>query len=144
MVLLYYFTHDSEPDWSFYTSDKTILKDPALRETHELSQHVKKIKVKNNKSKAYIISVTMIVLLLLFGLYLLKTPIVNAIVNSFPVEWEIKLGDVVYKQYSITTAMVETEESKKILNELTKPLLDSIKDKRFPFKFSGLLQKAMR
>lgn len=134
-IKLYYFTHESEPDWSFYTSDKTILKNQILKETHELAKHVKKINIKNNKSKAFIISIPIIVLFLIIGLYLLKTPLVNAIAASIPIEWEIKLGDLAFKQYKVSVEMIDSDKTEKILSELTTPLVKSIKDNRYPFKF---------
>lgn len=134
-VKLYYFKHYTEPEWSFYTSDKTVLNDGVLLQNPDLYHQLKSIKSINSRSVLFILSVIAIFICTLFCLYILKTPLVNLVVEHFPVEWEKKLGDIVYEQYKTKAVVIDSKECSDIIKGLTQPLLEAIPETRYDYDF---------
>jgi predicted Zn-dependent protease len=136
---LVFFEHHAHPGWIVYTEKKGILKklkgsssqyNPYKR---EVSQQVSDIRKKTLGLRAIILASILVIAALIYGLYLLRTPINKAIAKSIPVEWETALGESVFEGYKEGRTLIEDVEVLASLETITNPLLSSIPDKRYAF-----------
>jgi predicted Zn-dependent protease len=137
---LVFFEHHAHPGWIVYTEKKGILKKlkglagPYNPYKQELSQQVSHIRKKTFRIRAIIFASILIIAALIYGVYLLRTPINKAIAKSIPVEWETALGESVFEGYKEGRTFIEDAELLTSLQTITNPLLSSIPDKRYAFQ----------
>ena len=137
---LVFFEHHAHPGWIIYTEKKGILKklkglsSPYNPYKQELSQQVTHIRKKTLRVRAIILASLLVIAALIYGLYLLRTPVNKAIAKSIPVEWETALGESVFDGYKEGRTFIEDAELLTSLQTITNPLLSSIPDKRYAFR----------
>jgi predicted Zn-dependent protease len=137
---LVFFEHHAHPGWIVYTEKKGILKklkrlsNPYNPYKRELSQQVTDIRRKTLLTRAIILASILVIAGIIYGLYLLRTPINKAIAKSIPVEWEIALGETVFEEYKEGRTLIEDTDMLTSLETITNPLLSSIPDKRYAFQ----------
>jgi predicted Zn-dependent protease len=136
---LVFFEHHAYPGWIVYTEKKGILKkltglsSPSNPYKQELSQQVTDIRKKTLRTRAIILTSILVIAALIYGLYLLRTPINKTIAKSIPVEWETALGESVFEGYKEGRTLIQDTEILTPLETFTNPLLSSIPDKRYAF-----------
>jgi len=136
---LVFFEHHAHPGWTVYTEKKGILKKLKGRSSPynpykpELSQQVTHIRKKTLRIRAIILASILVIAALIYGLYLLRTPINKAIARSIPTEWETALGESVFKGYKEGKTLIEEAEILTSLETITNPLLSRIPASRYAF-----------
>lgn len=132
---LVFFNHSSQPGWSFYTSDRSVLKDPILKQHPHLQTSMRKARVTRARGWALLAGVI---------IFCITSPIVilsnmdiasRVLAERVPVKWEEKLGKLSYDQYSLQSEFMDKNESAALLAPLVAPLLESLPDKRFDYRF---------
>lgn len=132
---LVFMSSPSRPDWRFYTSDRSILKDPTLKSHAHLSKDMTAARGKRQMNWAILFAVLFV---------LIATPIFllsnmdyasKIVAEQIPVEWEEKLGETSFEQYTLQVEFMDEKESKALLQPLVTPLLDALPNKRFKYKF---------
>jgi predicted Zn-dependent protease len=137
---LIFFEHHAHPGWMVYTEKKGILKKlkdlstPYNPYKRDLSQQVTDIRKKTLGIRAIILASILVIAGLIYGLYLLRTPINKAIAKSIPLEWETALGESVFEGYKEGRTLIEDAEMLTSLETFINPLLSSIPDKRYAFQ----------
>ena len=127
--------HPNELDWKLYTSDQAILQDNLLKTRVGSMTQIKKIKSKKRLLRTLTLSICIAIVLGFWGLWMLKTPLVNKISDQVPVEWEEKLGETGYTAFIAGKNIIDDEKLQADLEKMAATLIDAIDDKRYEFKF---------
>lgn len=130
-----FFKHPDFPKTTIHTKDQAVLKEPLLAGRRDIA-----LQLRRDKRTKFTIAT---VLLGIFGIFVAaivmliasKDRIVTSITNSIPTDWEVKFGDRVFQQVMTGKREINDPELLRQLNVLTEPLLNGIKDSRYPFKF---------
>ncbi|HEY1171431.1 MAG TPA: M48 family metallopeptidase [Verrucomicrobiae bacterium] len=130
-----FFKHPSMPDTALHTADHNILKETAINENPAFKEQLTKVQGKKSFNLAVWLSVVGVVLALVVGLFAARDPMVNAVTNQIPPEWEVKLGETVFESMTAANPPIEDPVLAKHLEALTGPLLKGIGEQPYPFKF---------
>ncbi len=130
---LVFFRHPSLPDWSLYTSDRTVLKHRELTTSAPLQRQLAVIG--STRRLAILIPALLLAIVagLLLLIYSLRGVFARTVADRIPVEWERKLGDTVYAQYAAEHEFIEDEEIARALAAITDRLREGVHDARFEF-----------
>jgi beta-barrel assembly-enhancing protease len=130
-----FFDNPTVDGWRFYTSDQSILKDPVLENNVHLKGQVQKVKKTKSTALLFALLCMALLFLALAGVWLMKDSMVHAAAEKIPVEWETKLGDSAFDQFSAGHRILEDKDLNADLAELLKPLLAVASSERFDYKF---------
>jgi predicted Zn-dependent protease len=133
---LVFFEHPARPGWLLYTEKKGILKKiKRLSDSsgQELSRQVTHIKKTSRRFRAIILTSVLVIAALVYGLYLLRTPINKAIAKKIPADWETRLGESVFEEYKQGRTLLENSKMLQSLETLTSPLLSTVPHQRYDF-----------
>ncbi|MCB1179098.1 MAG: M48 family metallopeptidase [Leptospiraceae bacterium] len=132
---LVFFSNSMYPDWNIYTSDKSILNDPEIKNNSSFSG----LKVARAKRNATIITLVLLLSLILTGtvylIYWLRNSFSYAIASRIPIKWEESLGNTIYSSMISGKKMYTDEETLALLNPIVDPLKDAAKDSGYKFQF---------
>ncbi|MCM8530010.1 MAG: M48 family metallopeptidase [Lentisphaeraceae bacterium] len=130
-----FLSHPLNTEWKLFTSDLTILKDPAFTNNHDLHNQVSKVR----KSRNTAVMIGLGVLFLFFAsiayAWFQKDAAIGAAVEQIPVEWEVKLGDSAFGQFTSGKRLLKDKELESQLDELLAPLMKEASNERFKYKF---------
>jgi beta-barrel assembly-enhancing protease len=132
---LIFVAHPALPEWSIYTSERSLLRDPRVLQHPGLLQSIEQIRGKNLRT----LGVTLAVLVLLLGLpalLLLNLGVFTRVAaRQVPTDWEVQLGKLAFGQYEVRAKLVEDDAAEKLLEKLTTPLTAALPDKKYTFHF---------
>ncbi len=133
---LVFFSHPRTAGASVFTSDHSILKDPALRGDAAVMEQIGGVGAKKSRGRAFTMSVLLVLAAAVFGLFQSKDLLVGLVVDRIPPSAEAKLGDAVFKQIEMTTDLSESEEIAAMMAELTAPLVAAVPERDvYDFRF---------
>lgn len=130
---LVFVTHPAHPEWSIYTSDRTILQNERLRSDPGIAAQLK------SASKVRVLnwSVLAAVLVLFIGvpIFLLTSmdSFTKPLAQQVPASWEMEMGKSVFGQYRVNQRLLETESSAAQLKILVDPLINALETDRYTF-----------
>jgi len=132
---LVFVAHPAMADWSIYTSERGLLRDPRILRHSGLLQSVDQIRGKRLRKLAVTL-VAVLLLLALPALLLLNLGTFTRVAaRQVPAEWEVKLGKLAFGQYEVRANLVEDPAAVKLLEQLTAPLIAALPDKKYAFHF---------
>jgi Zn-dependent protease with chaperone function len=134
-ILLYYFSHQIEPEWVFYTADKNIIKEENINHNPfviDIKKKLKKRKIIRNFSIFFVLLA--LVSIVLFGIAL-KHKLVMYIAKKVPVEWEEQLGEISFEQYSLGGNIISDSPLNDEMNDFASILLSNMDNKQYQYKF---------
>lgn len=137
---LIFFRESSQPDWTVFTGDDVILKDPVLAARPETAAQLRGLRKKYLVTGGIIAGLLLMIGLAVIGALKLKDPIVKIVADRVPLSWEKKLGDAVFAQVSMGSRFITTPEIDKQLDALVAPLMKGVREKRYDFKFHIVAQ----
>lgn len=129
---LLFFRHPSQPDWSIYSTEKSLLRHPCFQADRSLAQQKGHIRTHRWRRWAF---AALFILGIPLGLWVSKGPIVKAVARSVPVSWEEKLGDLAFKEITQRGRLIEDADLAKQLETLVQPLVTGVNSGRYKFKF---------
>jgi predicted Zn-dependent protease len=132
---LVFFEHPARPDWSLFTSDRTILKHPAFAGDPQFIDLMGNVRNRRRMAVGVFLAVVAAVVGLVVAAFALKDPMVRSVAARIPVEWEKQIGDTVMRQIELQTKVLKSAELDRQLEALAEPLVIGIPDKRYEFKF---------
>ncbi len=131
---LVFIRHPQYPDWTLYTSDRSILNNPTLHLDDSIQRQLRKAR----HTRRFNWSILLLVLVLAVGtptLLLTQMDWVSGLVaRQIPPSWETKLGQSVFAQYRVSHKLLETDPAQEALAQLTQPLLSSLDDPRYEYR----------
>jgi predicted Zn-dependent protease len=132
---LVFVQHPALPEWSIYTSERSLLRDPRVLQHPGLLRAVGQIRSQRLRNLA----ITLTVLLLLLGvpaLLLLNLGMLTRIAaHQVPVEWEQKIGKLAFAQYEVRHDLVEDAATTQLLEQLTSQLTTALPHSKYEFHF---------
>ncbi|MCB1143580.1 MAG: M48 family metallopeptidase [Leptospiraceae bacterium] len=140
---LVFFNHPSYPEWSIYTSDKTILKDKALSSDPNFSSLSSSYNRQTLIFGILIFLSAFILTSLIYGFYYFKESFTYFIASKIPISIERKLGKAVFESMSKGKTFYKDESVMKLLNPVTDPLLEASKSSGYEFEFYIMEDKTM-
>jgi predicted Zn-dependent protease len=131
---LIFFKPTSHSEFSFYTDDKKILKDPNLKGTIEKAKTSDSIFSGSLPSLALVV-VLFTALMVAFFVFA-REPLVRWTAQQIPPKYEKKLGALAWESYKNQSGgMIEDSLLLEHLDEMVKPIVEGIGETRFPLKF---------
>lgn len=131
---MFFFTHASVPDCSFFTSDPDVLKSPNLKRISGVQDQLTRIQQAKTRTFMAWIVLLVIVIGVIFGLFKIKEPVCKAIAARVPAEWENQLGETVFAQIKITSAVIEDSDINNMMQKIADPIFKTISCSRYRFK----------
>lgn len=132
---LLFFSHPTCSDWRFYTSERSILNDPYLKQHTHLSgiaASAKRQRVLNWSVLASVILLCVFIpVLALMNLHRAS----GLVAEQIPPEWEQKLGETSFAQYKLGVELMDESEARALLQPLTSPLIQALDNPRFDYQF---------
>ncbi len=127
------FEHPAYNGWVVYTEDKKILN--GLKESGDemVLKQIGEIRKKNIKISLIIFLSLTAIVAIIYGLFLLRNPVSKSIARSIPPQWEITLGENVFKGYMEGKRIIDDPVVKERLEKITNRLLSHIPDRRYEF-----------
>lgn len=128
-------THPDFPDWSLYTSDHAILRDPVLAAHPELTVALGAMRRKRIHNWAVIAAVFAALIAIPIALLLNMGWLTGIAARQIPASWEEQLGKTAFGQYQIQADMIQDPQTARLLTELTDVLTQALPDSRYQFHF---------
>ncbi len=132
---LVFISHPLFPDWNLYTSDRSILNNPLLKDNSFILSQLNRARRKRifNWGLAGVLSVVTIALPLLL---ILNIDILSGMVASqIPASWEEELGKSTLAQYRIDNKLMDEEAAGALLSPLIDPMIAAENSDRYKFHF---------
>ena len=131
---LIFFENSSLPDWSIYTSDKSILKDKSIRDNSSFAS------LNSNRKKELIIIssiliiISLIITSFIYGFYFFKETVTFFIASQVPFTWEKKLGNTIFKSITQGKKIYKDKADIQLLDPIIQPLILACKDTGYDFE----------
>ena len=130
-----FITNTAAPDWKIFTSDQNLLKDPILSKNVALQQQLQGLKAIKKKGRMFGLAILAAMILGCWGFWFLKDFFVEKVTSQIPVEWEVKLGESAYEQFTAGKNIIDNEDLQKDLEALVAPLLKAVDNGNYKFQF---------
>ncbi len=131
---LIFFNHPSEPEWSVYTSDKSILKDDEIKSNSAFTNLSSSRKKELSIISSIILVAALFITLSIFGFYYFKEMITYFIASQIPISWEKKLGSTVFNSITQGKKIYKDKELIALLNPIMLPLSTATKESGYEFE----------
>lgn len=131
---LLFASHPSQPEWSVYTSDLSLLKDPHLGRVPTIKAQLQKAQRKRVFNWSLVVACVFVVVFVPLFLLANMDWVSEKIARQIPAEWEHSLGESTLGQYKVGKTMLQTDAGEKALAELTAPLLAAVESDRYEFE----------
>ena len=131
---LIFFSHPTQPQWSIYTSDDSILRNPSLQSHDAVTEQIRKLRGEKRSARFLTAAVVLVIVSVLFGFYLLRDPLFEAVAQQVPASVEVALGELTFSQLKAGYSFVEAPELVNTLQALADPLLASVSEDRYTFQ----------
>ena len=133
---LVFMTHPSEPGWTLYTSDLSILENDALRDQFAIRRQLNRARARRRLNWSVLVLVVVAVLGIPV-LALTNVPWITAgIAGRIPADWEISLGASTFSQYESENVLVDPPAALEHLDALIEPLIAAAPSDRYEFHVS--------
>lgn len=132
---LIFFSHPAQPQVTIHTPVLSILNHPVLANNPAFAAQRKKLQATRRRGWLLLLGFTGVVIAGLLGLFLARGSLVRTAAKVVPVDWEIKTGDALLEQVIAGKRIIKDPALEAQLKLITDPLVASLKDNRYPFKF---------
>jgi predicted Zn-dependent protease len=132
---LVFLSHPEAQDWSIYTSDRSILDDPALASAPELIASLRAIRRKRANAAAKLVIAAAVVLGAPLALLANMGSLTALAARQIPPAWEETLGETAFGQYRIQADIIDDERTRALLHPLTDALTGAIGPSPYRFQF---------
>ncbi len=132
---LVFLTHPIWRGWSFYTSNRAILKHPTIANHPALRSQVSEARHKRRIGLAIFL---MVVITLVAAPILLLTRVDSAtawLAHQLPESWENQLGETALAQYRLSHELLDQDQTDPLLAPLVAPLLTTLEEHPYSFRF---------
>ena len=133
---LVFLSHRSLPGWTFYTSDRRILKNVFLRRQKSLKPHLRKARSVRLFNWAVLAAVILAVIALPLLFFSKSGDISKIVARQIPLEWEQQLGETAYAQFNTSAQKMDKEVTANLLQPMTVHLEQALIDNPYNFTFT--------
>ena len=132
---LVFISHPLLSGWSFYTSDRSLLKNPYLRDHPKLGGAASKAR-NVRRANWLLLLFVVIAILAVPTFFIIRSDILTGyLAQKVPATWEKKIGETAIAQYRIGQDFLPQDQADKLLKPLVNPLLEQLKDSRYRYRF---------
>lgn len=131
-----YFNHPDKQGWTFYTDDKSILKNPVFKRDISHKKSVTKIKTNRRLFWLAIQSILGLCLAVVILFFVFRGAIVESLATSIPVSWEQEISGSMLEAATTGKNIIKDEKILADLNKITQPLVNAVDNKDFKFSFT--------
>ncbi len=131
---LVFASHPSVPDWSVYTSDLSILRDPHLSDVPSIKAQLNKARNRRVFNWSVLVACVVLVVAIPLMLFTRMDWVSDVIAEQIPAEWEQGLGESTFAQVQVGKRVMSTEAGEAALKQLTDPLLSVVNSDRYEFE----------
>lgn len=128
-----FISHPDVPDWSLYTSDHAILRDPVLAAHPELTAALGAMRRKRMHNRAMFAAISAVLIAIPVVLLLNMGWLTGIAARQIPASWEAQLGKAALGQYQVQADMIQDPQTAKLLTELTDVLTQAVPESRYKF-----------
>jgi predicted Zn-dependent protease len=132
---LIFIAHPDFPEWSLYTSDRSILRDPVLAAHPELTAALGAMRRKRVHNWTVIAAIFAVLIAIPVVLLLNMGRLTGIAARQIPASWEEQLGKTAFGQYQIQADLIQDPQTTKLLTELTDVLTQALPESRYEFHF---------
>ncbi|MSQ84015.1 MAG: M48 family metallopeptidase [Myxococcales bacterium] len=132
---LVYFQHPNHPQWTLYTDQHSVLADPQLASSPALVAQIAAIRKRKRRGPLLAVAALVVLIALVVAAWQAKSLVALHMAEQVPVQWETKLGDVVFAQYSFTHPPLADVALQKAVERFAGHLTVAIDDLRYPLQF---------
>lgn len=132
----------SQPDSSqvrLYTLDNSILQDPALSARNDAGRLRKSVSRARRQTRrvefTMLLYLPALILIAAVGVYLLRAPLVSAIVAVIPASLEKRLGDAAFEQVRAGRTLISSMQVQAALDRMSVPLLQALPQGDAEYRF---------
>lgn len=133
---LVFIKHPSAPDLTLYTSDLSLLKNPALLAHPECAPQINRARQHRQRNWGIFVAITLLIFALPAFLVWNMDYLSGFAAKQVPVVWETKLGESVSAQYRISHTLMPKEKSDALIKPLTAPLINALKNSPYKYQFT--------
>jgi predicted Zn-dependent protease len=130
-----FIAHPDFPDWSIYTSDHAILRDPVLVAHPELTAALGAMRRKRMHNWAVFAAIVAVLIAIPVVLLLNMGWLTSIAARQVPASWEEKLGKAAFGQYQVQADVIQDPRTTKLLADLTGVLTQALPESRYQFHF---------
>jgi beta-barrel assembly-enhancing protease len=130
-----FIAHPDFPDWSLYTSDQAILRDPVLIAHPELTVALDTMRRKRMHNWAVFAAIFAVIIAIPIVLLLNMGWLTSIAARQVPASWEQQLGKTAFGQYQVQADVIQDPRTTKLLADLTNALTQALPDSRYQFHF---------
>ena len=130
-----FIAHPDFPDWSLYTSDHAILRDPVLVAHPELTAALGAMRRKRMHNWAVFAAIFAVLIAIPIVLLLNMGWLTSIAARQVPASWEEQLGKTAFGQYQVQADVIQDPRTTKLLADLTDVLTQALPDSRYQFHF---------
>lgn len=132
---LVFFHHVNQPDWTFYSADRSVLNHIFLKSHTSISPLL--LQAKKQRAFGWIVLACVCAAIVLVPLaMILNMDHMSAVVaKKLPIEWEQKLGASTLAQYRINKEFLDDNQAQQLLDPLTEHLVAALPDTRYTYRF---------
>jgi beta-barrel assembly-enhancing protease len=130
-----FIAHPDFPEWSLYTSDHALMRDPVLAAHPELTVALGTMRRKRISNWAVFAAILAVIVAIPIALLLNMGWLTGLAARQIPASWEEQLGKTAFGQYQIQTDMIQDPQTARLLTELTDVLTKALPDSRYKFHF---------
>ncbi len=132
---LVYFSDPGDPEVSFYTSEKTILRDPALSFHPLCSQALGQVRSRRRKRLIAAIVLLGLVVGAILTPFFFADALIRVAADQVPFEWEAKLGSMLFTSLTEGQTFVDNPALLDALGEVTGPLVAVVQQDHPEYQF---------
>jgi beta-barrel assembly-enhancing protease len=132
---LVFVSHPCQPDWSIYTSERAILRDPRLLQHPGLAGAIAQIGHKRTRNLLVTLAATALLVAIPLLLLLNLGIFTRMAARQIPVQWEEQLGKLAFTQYQLGTPLIEDERAQQLLEQLTSQLTKALPQSPYTYRF---------
>jgi predicted Zn-dependent protease len=132
---LVFIAHPALPEWSIYTNERGILRDPRVLQHPQLGYAINQIRGQRLRSLGITLTLLILVLAVPAALLLNLGGLTRVAARQVPPEWEEQLGKLAFSQVQLRTTMLEDARAAELLEQLTQRLTSAVPESKYKFRF---------
>ncbi len=132
---LIFLMHPSVPSWRLYTSDRSLLADPYLRDHPTLGPVVQKARRVRHKGWGLIAAVILLLAAIPVLMMTRMDWLSHRVAQQIPETWEDQLADSALAQYQLSHEMLDDHIARPLLQPLTEPLIEALQSRQYDYAF---------
>lgn len=136
---LIFFEHAGFPGWSIYTSDHSVLDEPAFDQHPQFATALQAIRKKKRTNRTLLVTLPLVLLgllvLVIGGIMMARPWIAKSVAQQIPVSWETSLGEMAFEEHVSSMTILDDPALKADLEAFTQLLTQDLPETEYTYEF---------